>query len=82
VDQDRFWELVEAAGAVAGGDYQAQATQLAAMLEQLPAEEIIAFERHSVRLLDEADAGTCGVRPTRSAVAAPTTALCTSAAGS
>jgi hypothetical protein len=55
VDQDRFWELVEAAGAVAGGDCQAQAIQLAAMLEQLPAEEIIAFERHSVRLLDEAD---------------------------
>ncbi len=55
MDQDRFWELVEAAGAVAGGDCQAQAIQLAAMLEQLPAEEIIAFERHSVRLLDEAD---------------------------
>jgi Protein of unknown function (DUF4240) len=46
VDQDRFWELVEAAGAVAGGDCQAQAIQLAAMLEQLPAEEILAFERH------------------------------------
>ena len=55
MDQDRFWELVEAAGAVAGDDCQAQAIQLAAMLEQLPAEEIIAFERHSVRLLDAAD---------------------------
>jgi Protein of unknown function (DUF4240) len=55
VDQDRFWELVEAAGAVAGGNCETQAIQLAAMLEQLPAEEIIAFERHSVRLLDEAD---------------------------
>jgi hypothetical protein len=55
VDQDRFWELVEAAGAVADGGCQGQAIQLAAMLEQLSAEEIIAFERHSVRLLDEAD---------------------------
>jgi Protein of unknown function (DUF4240) len=55
VDQDRFWGLVEAAGAGSGGDCGVQATQLAALLEQLPAEEIIAFERRSVRLLGEAN---------------------------
>jgi hypothetical protein len=55
VQQDRFWELVEASGEGSGGDCEAQATQLAAMLEQLPAAEIISFERHSVRLLGEAN---------------------------
>jgi Protein of unknown function (DUF4240) len=54
VDLDRFWELVEAAAIAALRDCEAQAEQLTAMLEQLPPEEVVSFERHFTQRLAEA----------------------------
>lgn len=51
MDQDRFWELVDAARATAGDKCQAQAAQLQVLLEQLPPEETISFERRRSQLL-------------------------------
>jgi hypothetical protein len=82
VDLDRFWELVEAAAVAGDVDCQAQAERLTAMLEQLAPEEIVSFERHfSQRLAEAYRWDLCGGWPTSSTAAAPTTALCTSAAG-
>jgi Protein of unknown function (DUF4240) len=54
VDRERFWELMEATRTVAAGDCAAQGEQLFAMLRELSPDEIVAFDRISDELLDEA----------------------------
>jgi hypothetical protein len=45
VDHERFWSIVEAANATAGGDCRRQAELVAEALQALPVDEILAFDR-------------------------------------
>jgi hypothetical protein len=45
VDHERFWSIVEAANAAAGGDSRRQAGLVAQALQALPVDEILAFDQ-------------------------------------
>jgi hypothetical protein len=53
VTRDDFWQLIGKSGPSRGEDASEQTTALRQLLEDLPTDEIIAFERHLVEVMRE-----------------------------